>query len=184
MAKMEYRIVLVGACFVGKTSVVNRFVRGHYEVDYIPTLEDNYRKSICVEGESCLLDIVDTSGDRIFSMLREKSVRTGDGFLCLFSVDSFTSFEEVTGFLKEISLIKFCKRTPTILVGNKCDMVERQVTQELAQGVADLNGIPYVETSAKQYIQVDHLFYSLVAMIRHQKHIKVKSEDDKCCKIC
>ncbi len=48
-----------------------------------------------------------------------------------------------------------------ILVGNKCDLSnKRQVTMEEAKEIANKYGIKYIETSAKDTINIDDLFIS------------------------
>ena len=44
------------------------------------------------------------------------------------------------------------------LVGNKCDSSEREVTSEDAAGVADMLGLEYAETSAKDNVNLEKPF--------------------------
>ncbi len=54
--KMEYKIVVVGSSLVGKTSLINRFVRGTYSpVNCVPNSIS--RITVAVGGENCLLPI-------------------------------------------------------------------------------------------------------------------------------
>lgn len=96
MTKMEYNIVVIGANLVGKTCLINRFVRGTCVLDnYVPTLEDSYRKTICFDGESCLLEILDTAacaGGQSLSLSTISKIRKGDAFVCVFAIDCVNSF--------------------------------------------------------------------------------------------
>ena len=54
-----------------------------------------------------------------------------------------------------------------ILIGNKCDWTDkRAVTPEQGQALADELGVPFLEVSAKNNINIDNAFYSLAADIK------------------
>ena len=72
-----------------------------------------------VEGESCLLHIVDTSGQH--NVLLEQEVRCGDAFICSYSVDNIQSYELLEHYLTKICLIK--SHVPVVLVSTKCDLL-------------------------------------------------------------
>ena len=59
---MEYKLVVVGRGGVGKSCLTIRFVSNQFLEAYDPTIEDSYRKRVCIDDESCLLDILDTAG--------------------------------------------------------------------------------------------------------------------------
>uniref|UniRef100_A0A6B2LX06 Small monomeric GTPase n=1 Tax=Arcella intermedia TaxID=1963864 RepID=A0A6B2LX06_9EUKA len=62
---------MCGPTAVGKTPFVIRYIQNHFLEEYDPTIEDSYRKQTTVDGEACLLDILDTSGlDEWVSALR------------------------------------------------------------------------------------------------------------------
>ena len=54
-----------------------------------------------------------------------------------------------------------------VLLGNKCDLsaAERQVTKEEAQKFADEAGIPYLETSGKDNINVQEAFMTVTRLV-------------------
>lgn len=120
---MEYNIVVVGGSLVGKSCLVNRFMSGIFLMDYVPTLVDSYRKQATIDRENCLIDISDTSGDELFGGVRESELRKGDGFVCVFSVDSLDSFDQLNDYIKQIQLVK-PSNPPILLVGNKCDCTQ------------------------------------------------------------
>jgi len=54
-----------------------------------------------------------------------------------------------------------------MLIGNKCDWEEkRAVSTEQGQQLADELGIPFLEVSAKNNINVEKAFYSLASEIK------------------
>lgn len=55
-------------------------------------------------------------------------MRTGEGFLLVYSITSRNSFEEISTFHQQILRVKDKDTFPIILVANKCDLeYERQV---------------------------------------------------------
>ena len=69
--------------------------------------------------------------------MREQYMRTGEGFLCVYSITSRSSFEEVASLYQQILRVKDRDFFPAIFIGNKCDLEsERQVS---AQGKIVLN---------------------------------------------
>ena len=56
-------------------------------------------------------------------------MRTGEGFLLVYSITSRSSFDEISTLYQHILRVKEVDSFPVIIVGNKCDLVyERQVS--------------------------------------------------------
>ena len=79
----------------------------------------------------------------------------------MYDITDRNSFLNITKWLAEIkkqagpNVVKF-------LVGNKCDLEDqRKVTFKEGQDFADSIGISFLETSAKEKINVDELFSGL-----------------------
>ena len=58
----EYKIVVLGSGGVGKSALTVQFVQGIFVEKYDPTIEDSYRKQVEVDGQKCMLEILDTAG--------------------------------------------------------------------------------------------------------------------------
>lgn len=163
----EYKIVIVGGGGVGKSALTIQLIQNHFIDEYDPTIEDSYRKQVTIDQETCLLDILDTAGQEEYSAMRDQYMRTGQGFLCTFSVTSRSSFDEISSFREQILRVKDSDTVPIVLVGNKCDlMVDRQVTSTEGADLAKAFGCPFFECSAKARINVEESFYQLVREIR------------------
>lgn len=71
--------------------------------------------------------------------MREQYMRTGEGFLLVYSITSRQSFEEIQTFQQQILRVKDKDYFPIIVVGNKCDLEhERQVSTE---GMSTLSSV-------------------------------------------
>ena len=62
-AAAEYKLVMLGGGGVGKSAITIQYISSHFIDEYDPTIEDSYRKQINLDGENCLLDILDTAGN-------------------------------------------------------------------------------------------------------------------------
>jgi GTPase KRas len=55
-------------------------------------------------------------------------MRTGEGFLLVYSITSRNSFEKINAFYQQISRMNDQDNVPVIIVANKCDLeYQRQV---------------------------------------------------------
>ncbi|MCP9262240.1 Ras-related protein R-Ras2 [Dirofilaria immitis] len=116
------RLVVVGGGGVGKSALTIQFVQRHFVMDYDPTIEDSYTKQCFVDDDVCKLEVLDTAGQEEFSTMREQYLRSGNGFLLVFSVVDRNSFEEAIRLHKLILRVKDRDEFPIILVGNKADL--------------------------------------------------------------
>ena len=163
----EYKLVVVGGGGVGKSALTIQLIQNHFVDEYDPTIEDSYRKQVAIDEETCLLDILDTAGQEEYSAMRDQYMRSGQGFLCVYSITNAGSFKEISGFREQILRVKDADRVPMVVVGNKCDLEgERQVSQAEGRELAASFGCPWMETSAKQRVRCEDAFYELVREIR------------------
>lgn len=101
---------------------------------------DSYRKQCVIDEEVALLDVLDTAGQEEYSAMREQYMRTGEGFLLVYSITSRQSFEEIMTFQQQILRVKDKDYFPIIVVGNKCDLEgERQVSKQGGLSVQTLD---------------------------------------------
>lgn len=163
----NYKIVVVGGGGVGKSAITIQFIQSYFATDYDPTIEDSYTKQCVIDDVVAKLDILDTAGQEEFSAMREQYMRSGEGFLLVFSVTDRNSFDEIVRFHKQILRVKDRDEFPMMLVGNKADLEhQRVVAMEEAQTLARQLKIPYIECSAKIRMNVDQSFYELVRIVR------------------
>lgn len=84
-----------------------------------------------IDDEIALADVLDTAGQEEYSAMREQYMRTGEGFILVYSITSRDSFDEMKTFHKQILQVKKEESWPMILVGNKNDLsTEREVSTE------------------------------------------------------
>jgi len=163
----EYKVVVVGSGGVGKSALTISFVQNHFIEEYDPTIEDSYRKQVTVDEQPCFLNILDTAGQEEYSAMRDQYMKTGQGFLLVFSLTTRSTFEEVNDLHNKILQAKDSDKVPLVLVGNKADLIDdRNVSEKEAQDLARSFGAPFKMTSAKARSNVDETFFELVREIR------------------
>ncbi|KAL7293773.1 ras-related protein Ral-a [Trichogramma pretiosum] len=170
MAQALHKVIMVGSGGVGKSALTLQFMYDEFVVDYEPTKADSYRKKVVLDGEEVQIDILDTAGQEDYAAIRDNYFRSGEGFLCVFSITEDDSFQATQEFREQILRVKNDENIPFLLVGNKSDLQDkRQVSLAEAQSRAQQWGVPYVETSAKTRENVDKVFFDLMREIRSRK---------------
>ncbi len=81
--------------------------------------------------------------------------------MILFSVDEASTFENANALRKKIERAKDVDSFPMVLVGNKCDKPNREITKEQGTEKAAQLRCPYIETSAKSGVRILHYSYTL-----------------------
>jgi len=161
---------MVGSGGVGKSALTLQFMYDEFVEDYEPTKADSYRKKVVLDGEEVQIDILDTAGQEDYAAIRDNYFRSGEGFLCVFSITEDESFQATQEFREQILRVKGDETIPFILVGNKSDLTDRRaVTLANARAQAEEWKVPYVETSAKTRENVDKVFFDLMREIRARK---------------
>ena len=82
--------------------------------------------------------------------MRDLYMKTGQGFLLVFSIASRTSFEELETLRDDIIRIKDDEDIPIVIVGNKADLEDqRAVDRAKAFSLSQRWSAPYYEASAR-----------------------------------
>eukprot|EP00472_Partenskyella_glossopodia_P003042 CAMPEP_0197526068 /NCGR_PEP_ID=MMETSP1318-20131121/16198_1 /TAXON_ID=552666 /ORGANISM="Partenskyella glossopodia, Strain RCC365" /LENGTH=188 /DNA_ID=CAMNT_0043080041 /DNA_START=175 /DNA_END=738 /DNA_ORIENTATION=+ len=169
------RIVVLGSGAVGKSSLTVRLTTGKFFEDYDPTIEDCHVKTLIVDGQAVLLEILDTAGQGDYhSTFLDQWIESAQGFLLVYSIDSSLSLENLFSVRDRILLSKDDEKVPIVLVGNKCDVDDkrRQVTTDDGQSVASRWGCAFWESSAKESTNLNEPFMQLVRDIRKRAEEK------------
>ncbi|KAI1090071.1 ras-domain-containing protein [Rostrohypoxylon terebratum] len=157
----EFHIVVLGAGGVGKSCLTAQFVHNEWIESYDPTIEDSYRTQVSVDVNS-----LDTAGTEQFVAMRDLYMKTGQGFLLVFSITSASSLAELAGLRDEIIRIKDDDSVPIVICGNKTDLEDqRSVPRTKGFQISQRWGAPYYEASARTRTNVDEVFIDLCRQI-------------------
>ncbi|KAJ5079406.1 ras-like protein [Anaeramoeba ignava] len=170
------KIVLIGGGSVGKSCLTAQFLQGKFIEDYDPTIEENYRKVVNIDGEDTHLEIIDTAGQEEYRSVRDKYIKLGEGFIIVFSIISRTSFLEARNLHEAIRRVNNFQAVPVITVANKADLAdERLVSQEEGETLTKKYSSSYYETSAKTGMNVNACFEEIIKqtkLFRKEKSVK------------
>src|SRR3569833_1556382 len=82
--------------------------------------------------------------------MRDLYMKTGQGFVLVFSITSQASLSELATLREEIIRIKDDENVPLVIVGNKADLEDqRRVGRSKAFSISQQWGAPYYEASAR-----------------------------------
>ncbi|GAB7354467.1 hypothetical protein MBLNU459_g4946t2 [Dothideomycetes sp. NU459] len=111
-----------------------------------------------------------SSTDPISPANRELYMKSGQGFLLVFSITNTTSLAELHELREQLVNLKDDPHVPLVLVGNKCDLEEdRAVSRAQAFAVSQGWGnVPYYETSARRKQNVNEVFVDICRQIIHR----------------
>uniref|UniRef100_A0A0D9ZL80 GST N-terminal domain-containing protein n=1 Tax=Oryza glumipatula TaxID=40148 RepID=A0A0D9ZL80_9ORYZ len=157
-----FKLLLIGDSSVGKSCFLLRFADDSYVDSYISTIGVDFKiRTIEMDGKTIKLQIWDTAGQERFRTITSSYYRGAHGIIIVYDITDMESFNNVKEWMSEIDKYandSVCK----LLVGNKCDLAESRVVETAAaQAYADEIGIPFLETSAKDSINVEEAFLAI-----------------------
>ena len=156
-----FKVLLIGNSGVGKSSLFLRFVDDIWEDSFVPTIGVDFKvKTLSIEDKKIKLQIWDTAGQERFRTIISSYYKGAHGILLIFDLTDIETFKSLNNWLIEIER-NANKNVIKILIGNKCDLNERKVTMKQASEFAEENGMKYIETSAKNNINVVDAFRTL-----------------------
>ncbi|EQB78130.1 Ras-related protein Rab-7b isoform 1-like protein [Camelus ferus] len=164
--KVDLKLIIIGALGVGKTSLLHQYVHKTFYEDYQTTLGASILSKIIILDDTTLkLQIWDTGGQERFRSMVSTFYKGSDGCILAFDVTDLESFEALETWRGDVlaKTIPMEKSYPMVVLGNKIDLADRQVPQEVAQGWCKEKNIPYFEVSAKNDINVVQAFEMLAS---------------------
>lgn len=162
---IQKKICMLGASGVGKTSLVQRFVKSIYSEKYHTTIGVKIdKKTFSVYGEDVTLLLWDLQGEDETHKIRSSFLRGASGF---FIVVDLTRHETlVTAFSIQQMVKKEIGDMPFYVLFNKDDLVEEfAVTEAEIEEMKQNYGWRFLRTSAKTGERVEQAFYELAELM-------------------
>ena len=188
-----FKVLLLGDSDVGKSSLILRYTEETFNSKLVNSIGVDFKmKKKEIDGKIIKVQIWDTAGHERFRSITYSYYRGANAIIIVFDLSDKKSFINIIEWLKQIE--KHAKENVfKFLVGNKSDLIdERKVTYEEAKKYADEHDLPYIETSAKEGININELFDSSITTFLNmtksfggEKNIKLNSqntnEKNSCC---
>jgi len=163
MFERSFKVIFLGDNAVGKTSLLNRFLRGEFRPEYIPTIktsisEKEFRFSKCLVR----LMLWDTDGEAISDEVGRDYCTNAQAAVIVYDVCRLTSLKGAEKWYR--TMTKYTDKKPVVwLVGNKLDLKENRVVDRAeAEKIARELGLGYMETSVKTGENVEALLTSVL----------------------
>jgi len=161
------KLLLIGDSGVGKSCLLLRFSDDSFTPSFITTIGIDFKiRTIDLEGKKIKLQIWDTAGQERFRTITTAYYRGAMGILLVYDVTDEKSFANMGNWIRNIEQ-HASENVNKILIGNKCDLVDKRVVDSVrGKALADEYRIKFLETSAKNSINVDEAFISLARDIK------------------
>jgi len=159
-----FKVVLIGAPSVGKTSILERFVTNMYTEEYKATIGADFRtKELTVNGQTVLLQIWDTAGQERFRSLAAPFYRGAQICVLVFDVNEKHTFDAVDQWREEFlhhADVEDQESFPFLLLGNKKDLGNKVSTSSVHRWLQQeqYKNVTYLETSAKHNENITEAF--------------------------
>ena len=175
------KFIIIGDAAVGKSNLLVRYTSGQFKEEYQLTIGVEFGSNNVIIGDNTYrIQIWDTAGQENFRSITRSYYKNTACAIIVYEISNKKSFENISSWIEE------CKNTAPksilmVLVGNKCDLDNREVTEEEGREFAEKNGMLFFETSAKTGKNVEELFKESVKVIDQKiKENYYDLENDSC----
>ena len=160
-----FKIIFIGDEGVGKTSLVARYATSQFKTDYLPTLGANVvAKEYSHEGRILTLLVWDIAGQEMFGQVRDKYYGGTSLAVLVYDITSRKTLGDTRVWLKDLKSSSTAN-IPLVLVGNKIDLQNRNVSKEEGEKLAKEIGANFLEASAKTGENVRKIFDLVVKLL-------------------
>ncbi|PVD36561.1 hypothetical protein C0Q70_03546 [Pomacea canaliculata] len=179
MAEKKFKLMVIGDMAVGKTSLLSRFTRDSFSFGTFGCLSfEIYTTEL--DGKEIKLQLWDLPGNERFQTLNKSYYRIATGVMLVYDITNEKSFDNIRNWIRDIN--EHNEDVKKIIVGNMCDLEHRRtVSNEQGEQLAKEYCAAFMETSAKDSINVKEAFFTLARDIEANVPKLKPSETSYCC---
>ncbi len=164
-----FKVCVIGNGGVGKSSAVRRYSEGIFSEEYQVTVGVSHSSHTIVfegtDGPTAVKVIIwDLGGQDKFRFVRPMFYRAARGLVLMFDITDKRSFEDLPRWLNE-ARENIGYEVPIVLVANKVDLPNHEISEEEIIRYADFLGAEYVLTSVKTGENVENMFAKLAEVL-------------------
>ena len=178
----EYKLIFLGDTYVGKTSLLVRYLDDKFEGGVSTIGIDVRYKYIDYENKKLKLDIWDTAGQEKFKGIGKNYLNGANGIIGVIDITQKQSFDNLKILLNSVKE-NIPNKVEIIIVVNKIDLEnESQITEKSIKDYGERKNIEIFRASAKTGEGVEDFFMALIKKLFSDKSIgKVEfdEEDDE-----
>ena len=155
----KLKIIIIGDQSVGKTNIINRYVKGEFSHDYMITIGMDFLTcNLKLKNKIFKLNLWDTAGSEQFRSVTKGYYRNSCCALIVYDITDEKSFKSVKQWIDDC--YSYAGRNiHMVLVGNKVDLEkDRKVTKETAENLATEYGMNFYESSALNGYNIEKIF--------------------------
>jgi len=174
-----FKILLLGDSQVGKSNILLRFTKDDFQADSKPTMGVEFgAQTMEVDGQLVKAQLWDLAGEERFRGNAAQMYRGAVGALVVFDLSDPKSLESVAKYwIPELKKCADPSLVP-ILIGHKCDLPSRTVSEEEAKKVAEEHSMSYIEASALKGDGVHDAFRTVLSEIYHYRRLMAQAQED------
>ena len=177
---ITFKILTIGESGIGKTCVLRRFVENKFLKNHLATIGIDFKtKTLNINNQEIKLKIWDTAGQERFRNITTQYYKGADGIVLVYDVTDEASYEKIRDWMEQILSNTQQEEIGLVLLGNKCDMEPRNVTEEMGKKMAEELKVNYFETSALTGQGIKEAFEQLTRDIMKKRGVGETNSDGR-----
>ena len=175
-----FKVVLFGESGVGKTSIISQFIDSSFQEDIQSSSGGTFSSKTFTYGDGKILklEIWDTAGQERYRALTKMFYKDADAAILVYDITRKITFEEMQNYWVQQIKESAPENIILAIAGNKSDLPDEDVDEEMARKYAKELGAMFCTTSAKSNFGITDLFLRIAKKYTGADNIQIVNEDD------